>query len=56
MNRAEIDMVFDGSRVAVCAEADTTDEEILSLYNRRNPARTPGGWFEIVQTQLLVLS
>jgi hypothetical protein len=28
----------------VCAVADATDEEILAICNRENPAGTSGGW------------
>lgn len=28
----------------VCAEADATDEEILEVCNKGNPAGTQGGW------------
>ncbi len=51
MNRVEIYAVFDRCRMAVCAEVDATDEEILDLCNRQNPIRTPGGWFEVARTE-----
>ena len=32
------------AHMQVCAVADATDEEILDVCNRENPAGTTGGW------------
>lgn len=34
----------------VCAEADTTDEEILEFCNRENEAGTTNGWTTVIRT------
>ena len=34
----------------VCVIADATDEEILDVCNRLNPAGISGGWSEVVRT------
>ena len=33
----------------VCAVEDATDEEILTVCNRDNPAGTSNGWMEVVR-------
>jgi len=33
----------------VCAVLDATDEEILAVANRENPAGTTGGWMEVLR-------
>lgn len=33
----------------VCAESDATDEEILEVCNRDNPAGTTNGWSEVIR-------
>ena len=33
----------------VCAVEDATDEEILAVCNRDNPAGTSKGWMEVVR-------
>ncbi len=33
----------------VCAEADTTDEEILEVCNRENPSGTANGWMKVLR-------
>jgi hypothetical protein len=33
----------------VCALADATDEEILALCNRENPAGTTNGWSSVIR-------
>jgi hypothetical protein len=34
----------------VCVVLDATDEEILAVANRENPAGTTGGWSEVLRT------
>ena len=33
----------------VCAESDATDEEILEVCNRENPAGTRNGWMTVAR-------
>ena len=33
----------------VCTEADATDEEILEVCNRENPAGTTRGWCDVIR-------
>ena len=33
----------------VCAEADTTDEEILKVCNKENPSGTSLGWCRVIR-------
>ena len=33
----------------VCAEADTTDEEILAVCNCENPSGTTNGWSKVIR-------
>jgi hypothetical protein len=35
----------------VCAHKDATDEEILEVCNRENPAGTTNGWASIVREE-----
>ena len=35
----------------VCAVKDATDEEILDVCNRCNPAGTSNGWAEVIRTE-----
>ncbi len=34
----------------VCAVADATDEEILTVCNRENPSGTTSGWSQVIRT------
>lgn len=34
----------------VCAEVDATDDEILAVCNRENPAGTTRGWTSVVRS------
>jgi hypothetical protein len=33
----------------VCAAADATDEEILTVCNRENPSGTTNGWLSVIR-------
>jgi len=50
MERVVVSIPFAGiCYMQVCAEADATDEEILEVANRENPAGTENGWMEVAR-------
>lgn len=50
MERVVVSIPFAGlCYMQVCAVADATDEEILEVANRENPAGTENGWMEVAR-------
>lgn len=51
--RVIVTKFFNGiASMQVCAVADATDEEILSVCNAENPSGTSLGWCEVVRQDL----
>lgn len=52
MERVEVAKPFHGIlAMIVCAVPDATDEEILAVCNRDNPAGTTNGWGDVVREE-----
>ncbi len=52
MERVIITRPFIGiCNMQVCAIKDATNEEILAVCNKENPAGTTNGWREVVRTE-----
>jgi len=50
MNKVIITKPMQGiCHMQVCAEKDTSDEEILDVCNRENPSGTKAGWSEVIR-------
>lgn len=50
MPRVEVTrQCFNMFTMQVCAVNDATDEEILAVCNRENPAGTTHGWSEVIR-------
>jgi hypothetical protein len=50
MRRIEITIPFLGiCHMQVCAVKDVTDEEILDVCNKENPAGTTNGWVRVIR-------
>jgi len=50
MERIVITKPFNGiCAMQICADKDATDEEILEVCNRENPAGTSLGWCEVAR-------
>lgn len=50
MKRVEVTIPMIGLvYMQVCAEADATDEEILEVCNKENPAGTRNGWVRVAR-------
>jgi len=50
MNKIIVTKIFLGiCHMQVCAEADATDEEILEVCNKENPAGTINGWTSVIR-------
>jgi hypothetical protein len=48
--RVVVTRMFSGiCHMQVCAHKDATDEEILAVCNRENPAGTSNGWASVVK-------
>ena len=51
MNRVVVTRsFFNVFTMQVCAVKDATDEEILEVCNRENPAGTSNGWSQVIRT------
>jgi hypothetical protein len=52
MDRVVVTCPFLGiCHMQVCAERDATDEEILEVCNRENPAGTINGWSHVIRQE-----
>ena len=50
MERVEVARCMMGiAHMQVCAVADATDEEILNICNKQNPAGTQNGWMVVIR-------